>query len=440
MDEMNELNRLRAEVPEPGPAGLRNEEARLMAAIAAESAQPAAAANSAGSGEPTESGPDAARPAGPGGRRPWWPRLGLRVAAAAGLAAALTVAVAVYGGDDTTEPNSPTPRDSGELANAVPVSAREVLDRAAAAAARDELRPRPGQFLYYESRTMYPVYAPPSTNAETGEKTAEYRYLYRTNRRMWTSVDGSRDGLLAIENLEPRPMPGWPMPPQAAQERRGAQWMRLASCPERLAPEYRRDFASLARLPKTPEGMRAHLYRGAADTSPSPGQDKEELTDARAWTAVGDLIRESYMPAAQRAALFRAAATIPGVTLVKDAEDAAGRKGVAVARVDRGERAEIIFDPKTYRYLGERSIVVDEGKARSPVGSLLASTAELKVSVVDAPPEPGGAVAGDASCDGGGAPSAGEVAPPPRKPSPAPSREPGPGDVPPPPPPASPGS
>ena len=57
-------------------------------------------------------------------------------------------------------------------------------------------------------------------------------------------------------------------------------------------------------------------------------------------------------------ALYRAAAKIPGVMLVDDATDAAGRHGVAIARPDetRGARSEWIFDRKTFAYLGERTV------------------------------------------------------------------------------------
>ncbi|MEV6984138.1 hypothetical protein AB0M95_23185 [Sphaerisporangium sp. NPDC051017] len=54
-----------------------------------------------------------------------------------------------------------------------------------------------------------------------------------------------------------------------------------------------------------------------------------------------------------------------------------------------------IFDPETFTYLGERGMVVDAKTAGAPVGSVLALTAQLKVSVVDALPE-----AHDASKDG----------------------------------------
>ncbi|GII53725.1 hypothetical protein Pth03_21140 [Planotetraspora thailandica] len=89
-----------------------------------------------------------------------------------------------------------------------------------------------------------------------------------------------------------------------------------------------------------------------------------------------------------RAPTEAAAATIPGVKSVKESRDAAGRKGVAAALdiKEEGIREEYIFDPKTYQFLGERSVVVDATKAKAPVGSVLTSTAQLKVSIADSAP------------------------------------------------------
>ena len=94
-----------------------------------------------------------------------------------------------------------------------------------------------------------------------------------------------------------------------------------------IRPDHQRtDYAHLSRLPTDPAGMREHLYRGLA---------QDPLADYKAWGNVGSMITRAYMPAAQRAALFRAAGTIPGVETVNEAEDAAGRRGIAVAMVNK---------------------------------------------------------------------------------------------------------
>ncbi|MGJ6960789.1 CU044_5270 family protein [Streptosporangium sp. G11] len=256
------------------------------------------------------------------------------------------------------------------------VSASEVLDRAARAAVRTDLAPRDDQFVKVESETMYGSFSGTATNAETGELGGETRYLYRTKRVIWLSADGTRNGVVQIEYLEPRAYPGWPIP-EMAYERTGVETLPLVNCGK--APEYMRtDHAALKRLPTDADGMRAHLYTGDRG-----GNSKDEA----AFTAAGDMLRETYMPPAQRAALFKAVGTIPGVDVTKRAEDAAGREGIGVGRVGvNGVREDLIFDAKTYELLGERGIVVDEKAAKSPKGSLVASTAQLSVTVADEAP------------------------------------------------------
>ncbi|MFC4071881.1 CU044_5270 family protein [Actinoplanes subglobosus] len=105
--------------------------------------------------------------------------------------------------------------------------------------------------------------------------------------------------------------------------------------------------------------------------------------DAAAFDFIGTALRESLLPPQVAAALYRAAAKIPGVVLVADSVDAEGRHGVAVARTDEvdGQRREWIFNPATFEYLGERSYLVrdtDLGKA----GTLTGTTAVLQRGVV----------------------------------------------------------
>jgi hypothetical protein len=78
------------------------------------------------------------------------------------------------------------------------------------------------------------------------------------------------------------------------------------------------------------------------------------------FVLAGDLVGETLMPPAVSASLYRAVSGISGVELVRDAIDAAGRHGVAIARTEHGVRRELIFDKKTYSYLGYRAIAVED--------------------------------------------------------------------------------
>jgi hypothetical protein len=67
--------------------------------------------------------------------------------------------------------------------------------------------------------------------------------------------------------------------------------------------------------------------------------------------------------------LYRAAALIPGVTLVPDATDAIGRHGVAVAQhvngIPGGIISELIFSKTTLRLIGSRTIEARTGASTS---------------------------------------------------------------------------
>jgi hypothetical protein len=296
------------------------------------------------------------------------PRFGLQAVAAFG------VTVVLVGGVGVTL--------SGQGAG----TARPAVSLTRSAALWDELNPQPGQFILIESDTMYGSFS-------FGENGVETRHLYRTHRKIWQSVDGSKDGLLLIESREPKPWPGRELPEGAKVEGQGSSWGTLASCPDRLGDQ-RRDYAYLSKLPADAGAMRERLYNvGGAN------EDKGVDADAAAFTHVGDLARETYMPKAQRAALFEAAKGIPGVEVAEGVADSAGRKGVALGRMDtQGTLTQIIFDPATHMLLGERQTVVEDKGVDAPAGSVLALTAQLNVSVVDELPRTPTRDPGDVTC------------------------------------------
>ncbi|MGW2159275.1 CU044_5270 family protein [Nonomuraea sp. NPDC001699] len=295
-----------------------------------------------------------------GGRRLRLPRLGWQTAAAFGVTVVLVggVAVALSGQGGT-----------------------EIRPATSVVLSGGELNPRPDQFILIESDTMYGSHSVDASGGQT-------RYLYRQHRKIWKSVDGSKDGLLLTEGQEPRPWPGEPLPADA-KNWQGSEWNQLASCPDLRGP-YRDDYAFLSTLPTDATAMRDRLYQ------PVP-KGKDVNADAAAFTRAGDLVRENYLPKPQRDALFEAVKTIPGVEAAEGVADSSGRVGVALGRVaDWGVREELIFDPAAHTFLGERQVAVD-AKAGAPKDSVLALTAQLDVSVVDALPDAPDAGA-DASC------------------------------------------
>ncbi|MEU9848206.1 CU044_5270 family protein [Streptomyces sp. NPDC047985] len=245
---------------------------------------------------------------------------------------------------------------------AAPEAAR-LLDRVALAAARTQ-RPavRADQFVYVESRVAYaaqsagggPVSMPPAHR-----------------RQVWSSADGRRAGLLREEG-GPDTRLGTDAPRRGLDGRGatpGPGASRTAG-PSVTEPTHR----FVASLPVDPDAL-LELIR---DETRGQGRDP----DQRAFTAIGELLAETWAPPAVEAALYRAAARIPGVTVVRTVADAAGREGVAVARTAYGRQTQWIFDRTTYAFLGERTVLAEAGDA-GPAGTVVGTSAVLVRAAVD---------------------------------------------------------
>ncbi|MFD8940400.1 CU044_5270 family protein, partial [Streptomyces sp. NPDC059578] len=203
---------------------------------------------------------------------------------------------------------------------------------------------RDDQYVYIKSRVGY-------TSQEVGKKP---KLDPVHDREIWFAVDGKRPGLLVEDNRNGRieleaDTPGIPS---------------------------NTNYKNLKTLPTDPDAMLKWLYKN---------KQGDNQKDEQVFTFVGDLVRESLVPPAQAAALYRAVAKVPDVEVVKDVKDAAGRTGIAVVR-DEGDSAQrqLIFDPKTKQYLGER-VVTTEDHAASGLkkGDVQGTAAVLDRQVVD---------------------------------------------------------
>ncbi|MFC8234242.1 hypothetical protein [Streptomyces sp. NPDC057284] len=101
-----------------------------------------------------------------------------------------------------------------------------------------------------------------------------------------------------------------------------------------------------------------------------------------AFNWVGDTVGEAIVPPKVEAAIWMAAAEIPGAEVVHDSVDAAGRHGEALAFESLGERTEYIFDKTTHTYLGERSYLGKDTNA-GKTGQLTGISAALDRGVAD---------------------------------------------------------
>jgi hypothetical protein len=298
---------------------------------------------------------------GPGrprrGREPWW-RLCMAGGVAAAGVAAVAAAAVVGGAPALSRSPGPSPYPTSFTSPANPAdptvhrSAARLLSRVAGAAARFTPAVANGrQFAYVESRVSFGADGAPAP-AQTHE------------RQIWLPVaDWCAGGLLVEHGQRTRlrfPPSGVPVPAgNGAPATPGRE-----KCPDRGSlsdPTYR----LLQSLPSDPQVLLDRIRR-LKTGGPSP--------DAVAFGTIGDLIRESVMPPRVGAALYRAAALIPGVTVIRTATDAIGRPGVAVSLSVRGDQQEWIFDRHTYLLLGEREFVH---------GILVGTTAILDRAVVD---------------------------------------------------------
>ncbi|MET7731383.1 CU044_5270 family protein [Streptomyces sp. NPDC005402] len=259
-------------------------------------------------------------------RNPFLRRAVLLPALACALAGAVVGGLALTGGGDGNASLATGPALTTRVGAADAKGAAPLLDHISLAAA-DISQPgvREDQFLYIASKV-----------ASTYPKTVDDRTTVVSeelhSRQVWQSPDG-RNGWL----IEPGNTSG--------------DGITLAG-PNPIRSAYDR----LAKLPTDPKALLRKIYQES-----DAERDPEVPRDQAAFVAIGDMLTESYPPADLTAALYKAAAAIPGVVAVDDAVDAVGRHGVAVARLDEqnGQRTEWIFDKKTYAFLGERTVQVE---------------------------------------------------------------------------------
>ncbi|MEU5688204.1 hypothetical protein DEJ48_16910 [Streptomyces venezuelae] len=224
---------------------------------------------------------------------------------------------------------------------------RMLEEIAAAAKAQPALKGvRDDQYVYIKSKSGYMT----TEVSDEGEK-SEIEPV--RPREFWQSVDGLHDEMLH----EPDG---------------GFRYERMEADPPLVEGDSH--YRSLQKLPTDPVNMLDWLHKVS---------DGGKSEDQNTFVLVGDLSYESLMPPKQAAALYLAASKIPGVELIKDAVDADGRHGVAIARVDDGVRQELIFDKKTKQFLGEREVAVEDLPTGFEKGTVVGRSAILERTVVD---------------------------------------------------------
>ncbi|WP_329519680.1 CU044_5270 family protein [Spirillospora sp. NBC_01491] len=299
------------------------------------------------SGAPAEGGK--ARPA----RRFRLRRPAVRLAAVGVLAAAVAVGVTVVQTGGTDGHGRPRPVLPGIPAGPV-ANASVALERAALAAEqRPFTPPRPDQWVYLESRVREG-----STPNGAVSKDASKSVVTRT----WKRADGKLAAHLEHGKV-----------------------VTIGTGPQTTPPS---DYASLVALPTDPGALLRRLYTDMGGLGSTA-----EGRYATAYAMLSAVLRETPLPPKTEAAVFRAIKVIPGVTLAAGRADAAGRPAIGLGRSQEGWlHKELLINPKTYEYLGERAVVVkdhesrgNDGEVALKKGDLLNLTVRLKAGIVDSP-------------------------------------------------------
>jgi len=283
-------------------------------------------------GRPAPGGldPSGSGVSGSGRGDPRWPRRAILAAAAATAALAIAAtAIAV------TSSGSPSPPAFD------PGAVRLLANAADAAARQPALRVRDSQYMFIETKAAVTSTVPMELGS-TPPPVPRHYHLKLITERVWVPVgkfcgpaykrSTSANGKTAVRTFS------------------GETCQDIGSLND---PTYR----LLQSLPTNPHALLAMIYWVEHGHGPSPDQE--------AFVTIGDLLRNTIAPPKVAAALYRAAALIPGVTLIPNATDAVGRHGVAVGRigpgVDGGVREELIFSRATWQLLGERAVIARTG-------------------------------------------------------------------------------
>jgi hypothetical protein len=311
----------------------------------------------------------------------WRPMVAL--AAAAAIAASVAYAVtASAGGPARTAASGRTGRSGLKAGHATQPAtlAAKMLHAAAAhvAGQAPTAEPSPGQWIYYaevnQGANSAPTRADPEWVTFDGGQTAYYEgpggpFVVHTNR---TSFPPPGTGPWVALNT-------YGISPKIA-------WDVLASLPT----DPRALLAEIASQVATPAGKQfaaASVTRIMSGPPTTEAQLEFDYLTRILWNAhLGG-------PPAAQAAVYRAMATLPGITVQQGITDAAGAAAIGIS--DDAGYNQILLSPVTYQVIGWRvisnGIAIGRGRGGRPVvpswpkGTLILSTALTQVSEVAAP-------------------------------------------------------
>jgi hypothetical protein len=252
-----------------------------------------------------------------------------------------------------------------------PEAAAQVLDQLARVArAQPSETPGPGQYQYTATRSLTSATTGLAGGSVCNVTFSEYRqnWVAANGQGLFIETDGPAQYASAKDRANCRSAPE-----QGNAAATSYTWAAAGCLSIEPIP--------LRNLPTNPTLLRARLLTGKVEGGP-PGA-------AEAFIQVADLLRNTNASPALRAALYRAAAGLPGVRFLGSATDELGRRGLALAIDSHGIRHELIFAPATSALLAEREIVTAaRARSRERVGSVAEWAAYLPHRVVNSLPKP----------------------------------------------------
>ncbi|MBO0805932.1 MAG: CU044_5270 family protein [Nocardiopsaceae bacterium] len=247
------------------------------------------------------------------GRRGLW--TGIASACAAGAAAAVAFAILPGGSPSGTSLTGP-----GKTAAVPNTPAARLLAKVATAAERQPPQ-QPGKYMYIRSEV-----------ALLGTKASAKPH----EQQIWLPADTHCDKGLIIEDGQ-----------------------RTVLTAQKGGPACRGSIGDptypfLRKLPTDPKTLLNYIYAQAKNEvyAQAKGEGVAGDLNYEAFQAIGNTIGEMIVPPKTAAALFRAAALIPGVTMDKHAVTASGAAGVGISYGD----SEWIFNPVTFQFIGYQEL------------------------------------------------------------------------------------
>ncbi|RAY12920.1 hypothetical protein DPM19_23205 [Actinomadura craniellae] len=289
-----------------------------------------------------------------GRRRPQIGR-GWRLAAPVGLTAALTAGVIVAAqGGDPGEGGGPGP------ITLRPVAAPQDLAHNAALVAANEPAGKAGPTRWAYLKTVFvptqegggpPLFgAPKKTRTQEMWRRTDDRQFALTEGGRLRVVNGSKSLPTGVNRMDYPYLLSLPTRPDGL----------LAQVYKTVDAEYARSFANWKKpIPANASNRTREKYELMRKSKPIPPTAEER--NARAFELITLYMRDAVLPPKIQAALYGAAAKIPGIRYEAKATDVAGRAGVTLYRVDNGYlRREIIINPRSYGYMGFRVVAIKD--------------------------------------------------------------------------------